>query len=63
MLLEVEDDSLIPKLELGGPIPIPTAGDELLLAVGGVAEAYSVEAISLTVSPLNRSEVPDCTME
>ena len=62
--MEVEDDSPIPKLELDGPIPIPTAGDALLLAVGGVAEeADSVEAISLTVSPLNRSEVPDCTME
>lgn len=64
MLLEVEDDSPIPKLEWDGPIPIPTAGEMLLLAVGGVAEeADSVEAISLTVSPLNRSEVPDCIME
>lgn len=63
MLLEVEDDSPILKLELDSPIPVPTAG-VLLLAVGGVAEeADSVEAMSLTVSPLSKSEVPDCIMK
>lgn len=61
--MEVEDDGPNPKLELDGPIPIPTAGEVLLLAVGGVAEeADSVEAISLTESPLKRSEAPDCIM-
>ena len=60
--MEAEDDGSIPKLELDGPIPIPTAG-EVFLAVGGVAgDADSAEAMSLTVSPLKRSEVPDCIM-
>ena len=61
MWLEVEDDDTTPKLELDSPIPIPPPGEMFLLAVGGVAEeADSVEAMSLTVSPPKRSEVPDC---
>ena len=63
MWLEVEDDGPIPKLAVDDPIPIPVAGEVFLLAVGGVAgDADSAEAMSLTVSPLNRSEVPDWRM-
>ena len=59
----MDDVGPIPILELDDPIPIPTAAEALLLVVGGVAgDVDSVEAMSLTESPLKRSEAPDYIM-